>query len=102
MRKRILAVLATASVALGLAVGLTMPESHADVLPNGYDVSCVNNNNGVAICTITGCPRVHEDLAGDVGSHGDHHTEPWPEWPVGTLQGVWRRDLSGDRLGQAL
>ena len=43
-----------------------MPESHADVLPNGYDVSCVNNNNGVAICTITGCPRVHEDLAGDV------------------------------------
>src|SRR4030081_1261163 len=66
IRKRILAVLATAGVALGLAAGLTMPVSNADVLPNGYDVSCKQVNPTQVVCSVGGCPRVYEDYAGDV------------------------------------
>ena len=60
------AVLAVVIAALGLMVGLTSPVSNADVLPNGYDVSCVKSNDSQVVCTIGGCPRVYEDLAGDV------------------------------------
>jgi hypothetical protein len=31
----------------------------------GYSVTCTPNGNNV-ICNISGCPRVHEDEAGDV------------------------------------
>ncbi len=62
MRKRILAVLATASAELGLAVGLTMPVSHADPLPNGYDVSCKQANSHQVVCSIGGCPQVGGDV----------------------------------------
>ena len=65
-RKRILAVFAIAVAAVGLAVGLTMPVSNADVLPNGYDVSCKQVNPTQVVCSIGGCPRVYEDYAGDV------------------------------------
>ena len=66
IRKRILAVLATAVAAIGLATGLTMPVSNADVLPNGYDVSCTQVNPNQVVCKIGGCPRVYEDYAGDL------------------------------------
>lgn len=42
-----------------------MPNANAVPLPNQYDVSCTPNGANV-ICTITGCPRVYEDYAGDV------------------------------------
>jgi hypothetical protein len=65
-RKRILAFFATSVAALGLAVVLPMPVSNADVLPNGYDVSCKKVNATQSVCTISGCPRVYENYAGDV------------------------------------
>ncbi|MGP4056552.1 hypothetical protein ACTWP6_17300 [Mycobacterium sp. 4D054] len=70
------AMLAAAAVVFGLvwvapaavptlAPSMT-PVANADVLPNGYDVNCTKSNDGQVVCTIAGCPRVHEDLAGDV------------------------------------
>jgi len=66
MKKRILAVFAVAIAAVGLTVGLTMPVSKADVLPNGYDVSCAQVNPNQVVCKVGGCPRVYEDYAGDI------------------------------------
>ncbi len=65
--KRISAVLAAAAAAaLVCATGmLATPVASADPLPNGYDVSC-QSNGGNTICHISGCPRVHEEYAGDV------------------------------------
>ena len=48
-----------------LAPTLT-PVANADPLPNGYDVTCTKSNDTQVVCTIAGCPRVYEDLAGDV------------------------------------
>jgi hypothetical protein len=66
IRTRLFAILATAVTALGVVVGVTAPASYADVLPNGYDVSCKQANANQVVCTIGGCPRVYEDYAGDV------------------------------------
>ncbi|PRC42411.1 hypothetical protein C6A85_000000110635, partial [Mycobacterium sp. ITM-2017-0098] len=60
------AVFAIVLAALGLLVGLTIPMAHADVMPNGYNVSCKKANDSQVVCTIGGCPRVYEDYAGDV------------------------------------
>jgi hypothetical protein len=80
IRKRILAVLATAGTALGLAVGVTMPVSHADPLSNGYDVSCKQANATQVQCLIAGCPRVdNDDNAGDV-VHLIVNDLPQDEW----------------------
>jgi hypothetical protein len=64
--KRIFTLFAVAVAVVGLTVGLPMPVSHADVLPNGYDVSCRKVNDSQVVCSIGGCPRVYEDYAGDV------------------------------------
>jgi hypothetical protein len=45
---------------------MMMPVANADVLPNGYDVNCKKSSDTQVVCTYSGCPRVHEDLAGDV------------------------------------
>jgi hypothetical protein len=55
-----------AACALGFASAMLLPIASADVLGNGYDVSCKQANANQVICSISGCPRVHEDLAGDV------------------------------------
>ena len=70
-RKRILAVFATAVATLGIALGMmvpasNMPVSNADVLGNGYDVSCTKANDNQVVCKIAGCPRVYENYAGDL------------------------------------
>ncbi|WP_286274207.1 hypothetical protein [Mycobacterium antarcticum] len=50
-----------------MAVGsLAIPVANADVLPNGYDVSCAPANDTQVVCEIAGCPRVYENYAGDV------------------------------------
>lgn len=64
--KRILAVFATALAAMGMAVILTAPVSNAQPLGNGYDVTCTKANDNQVVCNVAGCPRVFEDLAGDV------------------------------------
>ena len=66
IRNRVMAAFAIAVAVMGLTVAVTMPVSHADVLPNGYDVSCKKANDSQVVCTIGGCPRVYEDYAGDV------------------------------------
>jgi hypothetical protein len=77
MRKRIpklLMILASAacifgfvSIAPEISPMLTLtPSASADPMPNGYDVTCTKSNDSQVVCTISGCPRVHEDLAGDV------------------------------------
>jgi hypothetical protein len=67
-RKRIFALFAI--TALGLVVGLMpaskMAVSNADVLGNGYDVSCSQVNPNQVVCKIGGCPRVYENYAGDM------------------------------------
>ncbi len=69
-RKRIFALFAVAVTALGLIVGLmpasNMAVSNADVLGNGYDVSCTKANDNQVVCKIGGCPRVYENYAGDM------------------------------------
>ncbi len=42
------------------------PSANATPLGNGYDVTCTKANDNQVTCNIAGCPRVHEDLAGDV------------------------------------
>lgn len=64
--KRVIAVIATALAALAMGVILTTPVSHAQPLGNGYDVTCTKANDGEVTCNVSGCPRVYEDLAGDV------------------------------------
>lgn len=66
-RTRTSASLAFAAALTGSALSwaVAMPVANADPLPNGYDVSCTPNGNG-AVCHVSGCPRVHDDEAGDV------------------------------------
>jgi hypothetical protein len=70
MRKRLprLFAMPVAAVCLLGIVNATppmAPTANADTLPNGYTVTCVPNGQD-AICNVSGCPRVHEDEAGDV------------------------------------
>jgi hypothetical protein len=70
MKKRVpkcLAILAGAACLFGVVIATPSmaPRAGADVLPNGYDVTCTPNGSNV-ICNISGCPRVRGDEAGDV------------------------------------
>lgn len=42
------------------------PTANADQLPNGYSVTCTPNGQHEPVCSVSGCPRVHGDEAGDV------------------------------------
>jgi hypothetical protein len=79
MRKpihKLCTILATAACIFGLVLvapavmptltPIMTPVANADVLGNGYDVNCKKANDSQVVCTYAGCPRVHEDLAGDV------------------------------------
>jgi hypothetical protein len=79
IRKRIpklFAIAAAAAFIFGLGVTIApaviptltpmTPVANADALPNGYDVNCTKSNDSQVVCTFAGCPRVFEDLAGDV------------------------------------
>lgn len=50
------------------------PTANADQLPNGYNVTCTGSGSQ-ADCTVSGCPRVHEDEAGDV-IHARFNAQP--------------------------
>ncbi len=76
IRKRVpklLTILATAACIFGLVLVAPaetptlspIPTAGALPLGNGYDVVCTKANDGEVTCNISGCPRVHEDLAGD-------------------------------------
>ncbi|BBZ37062.1 hypothetical protein [Mycobacterium conspicuum] len=55
------------TVALICVAGSSLlPIASADPMPNGYDVSCKQVNPTQVTCSISGCPRVKEDEAGDV------------------------------------
>jgi hypothetical protein len=64
-RKRILAAFAIAVTGAGLTVGLTMPVSNADSLPNGLTMTCSQDSDIHATCIIGGCPRVNGDYVVD-------------------------------------
>jgi pyruvate/2-oxoglutarate dehydrogenase complex dihydrolipoamide acyltransferase (E2) component len=64
-RQGILAVFATAAVAVGLAIGLQMPVANADALPNGLTVDCSQDSDIHATCIVGGCPRVNGDYVVD-------------------------------------
>ena len=66
MNKLVVAAAAAALVPVFAPFVLGLPSASADPLPNGYDVSCTPNGDSSMVCTISGCPRVHEDEAGDV------------------------------------
>ncbi|GFG55522.1 hypothetical protein CQY20_30420 [Mycolicibacterium agri] len=42
-----------------------IPIASAEPMGNGYDATCTKANDNQVTCVIAGCPRVHEDLAGD-------------------------------------
>jgi hypothetical protein len=76
IRKRVpklLTILATAACIFGFVLVVPaetpmlspMPTAGAQPLGNGYDVVCTKANDNEVTCNISGCPRVHEDLAGD-------------------------------------
>ncbi len=66
MRSRLAALsIMLAATACLLGIVIATPTAVADSLPNGYAVTCTPNGNNV-VCNISGCPRVHEDEAGDV------------------------------------
>lgn len=52
----------------GMCLTTTMatPSGRADSLPNGYSVTCTANGGERVVCNVSGCPRVHQDEAGDV------------------------------------
>ncbi|MBJ7386526.1 MAG: hypothetical protein JHC55_18775, partial [Mycolicibacterium sp.] len=66
---RLCGVLAAAACILGVVLVTPtlspVPSASAVPQPNGYDVNCTQSG-GQVVCTIAGCPRVFEDLAGDV------------------------------------
>jgi hypothetical protein len=69
MRRRIpklFAILAAAACICGVVVMTPAPRASADALGNGYDVTCTQANGSTVTCNISGCPRVHEQDAGDV------------------------------------
>jgi len=66
MNKLVVAAAAAALVPVFGPFVSGLPSALADPLANGYDVSCVKANATQVTCTTSGCPRVHEDLAGDV------------------------------------
>ncbi|QZA07522.1 hypothetical protein K3U94_21775 [Mycolicibacter heraklionensis] len=69
MRKRtstLLSILAAAAWLFGTNAAPSMaPTARAETLSNGYSVTCSPNGTEVS-CDISGCPRVHDDEAGDV------------------------------------
>lgn len=72
MRKRLprLFAMSVAAVCLLGIVNATppmAPTANADQLPNGYNVTCTPmNGEGGVVCSVSGCPRVKDDEAGDV------------------------------------
>jgi hypothetical protein len=66
-KPRRFAIVAAAACLFGIVIAtpLMAPTANADTLPNGYSVTCTPNGT-LAICNITGCPRVYADEAGDV------------------------------------
>ena len=52
IRNRVMAAFAIAVAVMGLTVAVTVPVSNADVLPNGYDVSCKKANDSQVVCTV--------------------------------------------------
>ena len=78
IRKRttkLLTILATAACIFGIVLVAPtntesptlspMPTANAVPVGNGYDITCTRANDNQTSCVIAGCPRVHEDLAGD-------------------------------------
>lgn len=76
IRKRVpklLTILATAACIFGFVLVAPadtptlspMPTAGAQPMGNGYDATCTKANDNQVTCNISGCPRVHEDLAGD-------------------------------------
>src|SRR5205085_6398111 len=76
MRKlipKLLTMLATAACIFGFVLMAPadtptlspMPTAGAQPMGNGYDATCTKANDNQVTCNISGCPRVHEDLAGD-------------------------------------
>jgi hypothetical protein len=61
------------------ATPLIAPTAKADQLPNGYNVTCTPmNGQGGANCSVSGCPRVKDDEAGDV-VHVRFNSQPQAE-----------------------
>lgn len=78
IRKRVpklLLVLATAACIFGVVMVTPtdtetpalspLPVARADMMGNGYDITCTKANDNEAMCNIAGCPRVHEEYAGE-------------------------------------
>jgi hypothetical protein len=76
IRKRVpklLTILAAAACIFGLVLVAPaetptlspLPTAGAQPMGNGYDMTCTKANDNQVNCVVTGCPRVHEDLAGD-------------------------------------
>jgi hypothetical protein len=71
MRKRLrdlFGVLAAAACVFGVVIATptAVPVASAAPIGNGYDVTCTKANDGQVVCNIAGCPKVYEDLVGDV------------------------------------
>lgn len=98
-----------------VATPVMAPTANADNLPNGYNVTCTPSG-GQVVCNIAGCPRVHEDLAGDVvhtkinggpqaelsKACGNTTTTKVPSSPDGftiSIQGCRKHATSGDDCG---
>jgi hypothetical protein len=76
IRKRVpklLTILACAACMFGLVLVAPaetptlspMPTASAQPMGNGYDMTCTKANDNQVTCNVAGCPKVHEDLAGD-------------------------------------
>jgi hypothetical protein len=70
MRKPAPALCTTLAIATGLLVTVSAtpwmaPVANAEILPNGYGVNCETKGEQ-AVCHVSGCPRVHDNEAGDV------------------------------------
>ena len=105
IRKRVpklLTILATAACIFGFVlVAPTATESLPSISPvptanavpvgNGYDMTCTKANDNQVNCVIAGCPRVYEDLAGDLHQLQDQR------WGAKQHPEVVRQHHDGDR-----
>jgi len=77
-RARVLKRMAVSATIAGLPTIWAMPIAGADLLPNGYDVTCTPVGANGASCHVSGCPRVQGDEAGDV-VHARFNDQPQHE-----------------------
>lgn len=95
MEKRLPKPLGIMVVAATVAAPWLVPPANADMLPNGYNVTCTPKGDGQAFCEVSGCPQVRAGEAADT-IHVNFNAQPMHEvpFPCNFTSGITTQFLS--------